>query len=318
MKIRNREKFIEGVKTGKYTIKNASKELLQDESVLLLCASFSSEPIINKIPKQFLNKTAFLRDLVATSPVNFVSLQDMQFNREFILSVCERNDQVAKYIPTPLCNDYNFVKQMVSANGYALNHIHNNMRYDREINYLAIKSRPFVFKNLSEEFKNDFGLAKLAVSERAENFFSLNEELSNNEAIVTAALQASSTYAYHIYKNKISDELRATRDVATAACKSNLTCLVDVPTDTFLSTGFKRDLAKIIDRRERSIANGKDDEFDNVDEFKEYLSGLLDEKREIMMQEQGFSRAGAQAVSTNNFSLTGNEAGQTTFEQENE
>ena len=297
IKTNKKDKFIKGLKSGKYTIKNASKSLLLDKDVLVLCALYSKESIINKLPKDYLKDVELLKNISIANAVNLKDLEEI-VTKEFFLGVCEKNDKAMIFIPKSF-ETLDFLRQVVSVNGLCIRNVPSEFLDDRDLAYLAVKNNAMAFRSLKINFRKDFGLAKLAVSSRPENFFGLDENLRENEEIVKATFLSNPIYTYCIYKDKISDKLKENTNVALSACSSNLDCLMDVPTKTFLSNAFKKGFNKIIIRKEHEIVNNKDERFESLEDFTSYVNKILDCKQELI--EQGIAnRADISFVNSEN------------------
>ena len=225
------------------------------------------------------------------------------------MSLCKKNSDVFQYIPKDIQEDPEFLKRAVSVNGLVIKNADSQLLLDRQINYLAVKNNAIAFKFIHPNYKTDFGLAKLAISQRPELFFGLDNTLKNNPEIVKASFQSNPDYTYFIYRDKISSNLQQNESVSITACSSNLNCLLEVPTETFLSTAFKKDLKDLLERKESAIVHNSSNPDEELENFKSIISDLLSQKEDLIIQEKlnASKEESTQGLSTKLNSITENQ-----------
>ena len=289
MLVRNKEKFFEGLRKGKYTLRSAHPDLRKDRDVLIECARFDRKSNILKIGlKNGFKDIDFISEILKYRPKEFRFLSKAQkTDEEFLLSLFGRGCEFLELVPKDIRENEEFVRRAVSINGLLIKNVSEEMLQDRELCYLAIKNNPIAYKFLRNNFRNDPNLACLAVSRKPEMFFWLTDELTYNPKVVKACFKANSDFTYSVYKDKLPEEIKQNVGVSVAACNSNLRCLLEVPTDTYLSEGFKTEFDEIIGKKEEAILKTSNNPEEELGQLKREVKELLTEKEALVVEERG-------------------------------
>ena len=117
----------------------------------------------------------------------------MGFGWDLDPRIDEIKDNVLEYTRKEIKEDKDFIKNIVSKDGYYFRYASDELRNDKELVLEAIKQHCYILEYASKELKNDKEIVLEAVKQHGDILRYASENLKNDEEVVLTAVQRSST-----------------------------------------------------------------------------------------------------------------------------
>jgi len=286
----NKDKFLEGLKSGKYTIKNLPRKFRGDSEFLLQCAEHdSTHSILKKASRSLQSNRKFVVDLLKIDGEQLSGAKPVfKDDPKLVQLACRETPTAYNHASSRLREDKGFNFNLLHENGEIIRLMPREFSSCKGFAMVAVQSEPLVYRYINDSLKLDPTIARMAISHCSFNYFFLPQEFKDNKDFVLRALSADEEYTYCLYKDKIPDKLKEDEDVALCACKKDINCVELLPSLVFSSNQFKKDLIQHIDEKVEEMTSSPDEEVvEQGKEYEETAKLLVVEREALLLQEVG-------------------------------
>jgi len=169
----NKEEVLEAIRQNGLNIIYASKEIKEDEEVLLEAIGNNSEAIREVNAALLGNKEFMLKALARSNnatnyrldanPLIYAS-EELKHDKEFVLEVVKQNGSALRYADY-FKKDKDIVIEAVKSNGFALEYADETLRNDKEVVLEAVKKFGYALMEASWELKDDKDVVMAALKQ---------------------------------------------------------------------------------------------------------------------------------------------------------
>lgn len=283
----NKKRFLEGVSKGTFDFSNASRALKDDEEVAIFCAKHGkSNEVYPNLSRRLKNSPEFLLDLVSSNGLELKYMHDYRGNEKFVETAVISNKDAFFYATKTLKKDKDFLLNLVSKNAFVYKELEFGFDQNEDITKMAITTNALVYKDIHEKFKDREDFALLAVSGNSYVYNFLSPTLKENKQVICTALNQSDAFTYFLYRDRIPEKLREDEDVALCACRNQVDCIRDIPTNLFRKNDFQLKLVTYIEETsEQMMASNKEEDIQSARDFEGYAKKLFLDRRDSMLEE---------------------------------
>jgi predicted DNA-binding ArsR family transcriptional regulator len=231
----NKQVLLECVEQQGSLLYCASEELKNDQELVSKAIqkdgfSFQYASDELKKDKQFL--LSAIKNPTSSNALKFVKSRKLLNDKEFAMTLVKLHGNCLKYFNSDIKSDQEIVLAAVKENQHALRHasekmIKNNIQFIKKAmkevkshsnlsKQLELNCGDSIYKNCSNELKQDRELCILAVNENGSNLKHAPDELKNDKEIVMIAVSKSG-----LALDYASEELKDDEDVIHQAIKKN-------------------------------------------------------------------------------------------------
>lgn len=283
VKVKNLDRFVEGFKSKKYTLENAAKSLFKDkQSILKILPYDATGALFNHLPKKLQNDEPFIKQLTGLNGKLFLKATKYHNNNDLALLAIKTCPDVAEFLNFDEENGLELAVKAVENNAFAQRHLKQYAEHEKVL-MTALPQQGILYRYLSSQSQKNEEYATVALKSSPFVYRFLPKELKESVELATIAIETNKGYAYSIYKEQVSDSVRANPQVAVLAITKNLLSMLSVPSVTFQSEEFLVTFKEYLDvSRQNFIENGDEEGLEN---FEKNVNAVFTQKSQMVLQE---------------------------------
>lgn len=283
IKVKNLDKFVEGFKSKKWTLEDASKSLFKDkQSILKILPYDTTGALYNYLPKKLQKDESFVKELTELNGRLFLKAKRYQKNNELALSAIKTCPDAAAFLNFNKDNGVELAVKAVQNNPFAQRHLRQYAEHENVI-VSALSSEGILYRYLSKQSQSNEAYAALALQTSPFIYRFMPKPLKSNAQLASIAIEADKGYAYSIYKEQVADEVRENPHVAVLAISKNLNSMLNVPSQTFRSEEFLSLFKEYLDNSKQGFEQNDDQE--GLLSFQASVNSLFVQKSQRVLQD---------------------------------